>query len=64
MGEQMFEVSQYEHPYIFVTTRRTGETYRFLVEDDGAVEHDQARFDERNARRAAVAYLAQRAIAS
>ena len=63
-GEQMFEVSQYDHPYIFVTTRRTGETYRFLVEDDGAVKYDQARFDERNARRAAIAYLAQRAVVS
>jgi hypothetical protein len=60
----MFEVSQYEHPYIFVTTRRTGETYRFLVGDDGAVRHDQERFDEINARRAAIAYLAQRARAA
>lgn len=58
--EQMFEVSGYEHPYIYVTCRRTAETYRFLVGNDGAVVHDGARFDQGDARRAAIAYLAQR----
>jgi hypothetical protein len=61
MGEQMFEVSEYEHPYIFVTRRQNGETYRFLVRDDGTLAHDGARFDQGQARLAAIAYLAQRA---
>jgi len=54
----MFEVLSYEHPYIFVRCRRTGETYRFFVPDDGALEHEGARFDQGEARRTAMAYLA------
>ena len=37
MGERMFEVTRYEPPEIFVTSRRTGETYKFSVGGDGAV---------------------------
>jgi hypothetical protein len=63
MGEQMFEVTRYEPPEIFVTSRRTGETYKFFVGGDGAVI-DELPFDERDARRAAIVYLAQRARAN
>lgn len=55
----MFEVTRYEPPYIFVMSRRTGETYRFLVGDDGTLEHKGARFDLGDARRTAIAYLAR-----
>ena len=60
MGERMFEVTKYEPPYIFVTSRRTGETYMFVVGLDGALTHHGARFDQEDARRTAIAYLAQR----
>jgi polygalacturonase len=63
MGERMFEVTRYEPPEIFVTSRRTGETYKFSVGIDGAVI-DEVLFDERDARRAAILYLAQRARAN
>jgi hypothetical protein len=63
MGERMFEVTKYEPPQIFVTSRRTGETYRFLVGIDGAV-NGEAFFDQGNARRAAIIYLAQKARAN
>jgi hypothetical protein len=56
----MFEVTRYEHPYIFVTSRGTGETYRFLVGDDGALVHDGDRFDAGDARRKAIEYLFKR----
>ena len=56
----MFEVTKYEPPQIFVTSRRTGETYAFLVGVDGALAHAEARFDQGDARRTAIAYLAQR----
>jgi hypothetical protein len=59
----MFEVTRYEPPYVFVTKRQTGETYKFLVSIDGAV-NDEALFDQRGARRAAITYLAQRARAN
>jgi hypothetical protein len=57
----MFEVTKFEPPHIFVTCRRTGETYQFLVGMDGAVTHDGAGFDQGDARRTAIAYLVQRA---
>ena len=63
MGERMFEVTRYEPPEIFVTSRRTGETYKFSVGVDGAVI-DEVLVDERDARRAAIVYLAQRARAN
>jgi Glyoxalase superfamily protein len=60
IGERMFEVTKYEPPQIFVTSRRTGETYAFSVDGDGTLEHDGARFDQGDARQTAIAYLAQR----
>jgi hypothetical protein len=59
MGERMFEVTKYEPPQIFVTSRRTAETYVFFVEVDGAVTHEGACLDQGDARRTAIAYLAQ-----
>ena len=59
MGERMFEVTKYDPPQIFVTSRRTGETYVFLIEVDGAVTHEGACLDQGDARRTAIAYLAQ-----
>lgn len=58
----MFEV-RYEPPQIFVTKRQTGETHKFLVGNDGAV-NDEIRLDQGDARRAAITYLAQRARAN
>lgn len=58
MGDSMFEVTKYEPPQIFVTNRRTGETYRFLVEDNGGLAHQETRLDQDAARQAAIAYLA------
>ncbi len=55
----MFEVTKYDPPHIFVTSRRTGETYIFLVKEDGAVAHHGEHFDQGDPRRAAIAYLAQ-----
>ncbi len=54
----MFEVVRYEHPEIFITSRRTGETYRFRVNEDGTVPHDGASLDQSKARQTAIAYLA------
>ena len=59
----MFEVTRYEPPLVFVTKRQTGETYKFLIGTDGAV-NDEALFDQGDARRAAINYLAQRARAN
>ena len=59
----MFEVTRYEPPLVFVTKRQTGETYRFSVGTDGAVR-DAAHFDQGDARRAAITYLALRARAN
>jgi hypothetical protein len=56
----MFEVTRYDHPHIFVTCRRTGETYRFLVGTDGELVHDGLRFDIGDARRKAIQYLFER----
>ena len=33
----MFEVTRYDHPHIFVTCHRTGETYRFSIGSDDAL---------------------------
>jgi hypothetical protein len=57
--KSMFEVTSYEHPLIFVTSRQTGETYRFLVGEDGALMTEGARFDQRDARQTAIAYLSR-----
>jgi hypothetical protein len=56
----MFEVTRYEPPHVFVTKRQTGETYKLLVGNDGAL-NDETLFDQGDARRAAINYLAQRA---
>ncbi len=55
----MFEVARYEHPEIFVTSRRTAETYRFLVREDGTVAHDDMSFDQKEAWNTAISYLAR-----
>jgi hypothetical protein len=60
MGDFMLEVTRYEHPLLFVTRRQTGETYRFLVNKDGALAGDATAFDCAEARFAAVKFLAQR----
>jgi hypothetical protein len=59
----MFEVTRYEPPHVFVTKRQTGETYKFLIGIDGAVNVETL-FDQGDARRAAIIYLAQRARAN
>lgn len=56
-GMVMFEITEYRHPYILVRCRRSFETYRFLIADDGTLEHEGARFDLGDARRTAIAYL-------
>lgn len=56
----LFEVTSYEHPLIFVMSRRTGETYRFLVGNDGALINEGIQFDQGDARRTAINYLFQR----
>jgi hypothetical protein len=55
----MFEVTQYEPPYIFVRSRQTAETYRFLVGTDGGLVHEGTRFDQGDPRRTAIEYLFQ-----
>lgn len=59
MGAPMFEVTKYDPPFILVTCRRTGETYKFLVRPNGDVSHDEASLDQGRARRTAIAYLVQ-----
>jgi hypothetical protein len=55
----MFQVVRYDHPEIFVTSRRTGETYKFQVRDDGTLAHTETSFDQDEARRVAISYLFQ-----
>lgn len=52
----MFEVTKYEFPQIFVTYRRTGETYKFVVQGNGSL--DEGADAKGDARQAALAYLA------
>ena len=63
-GEQMFEVTRYDHPHIFVTRHRTGETYKFSIGNEGALNHEDARSRQGEARRTAFEYLAQKARAA
>jgi hypothetical protein len=56
----MFEVTEYEHPHIFVRYRGTGETFKFIVGNDGALVNEGTRFDQGDARQTAIAYLFQR----
>lgn len=60
----MYEVTKYEHPYIFVRNRRTSETYKFLIGIDGVLTHSESRSDLGDARRTAIFYLAGRARAN
>jgi hypothetical protein len=53
-----FHVVRHEHPTIFVVNRQTYETYRFTIGDDVALAHIGA--DLAEARRTAIAFLAQR----
>jgi hypothetical protein len=53
----MFEVTGYEYPNVFVRCRRTGETYLFEIGSDGTLTHSDARYDQGDARRAAIAFL-------
>ena len=59
MVDFMLEVTRYEHPLLFVTRRQTGETYRFLVNKEGALAGDANAFDCAEARFTAVKFLAQ-----
>ncbi len=53
----MFIVTTYELPYIFVTDRRTAETYKFAIGDDGALIQDDPRLNQGEARQVAIEYL-------
>jgi hypothetical protein len=64
MGDFMLEVTRYEYPLLFVTRRKTGETYRFLVNKDGALAGDTNAFDCAEARFAALKFLAQQSRAA
>ena len=55
----MFEVTGYDYPNVFVRCRRTGETYLFEIGSDGTLTHGEARYDQGDARRAAIAFLVQ-----
>ena len=55
----MLEVTRYEHPLLLVTRRQTGESYRFLVGQNGALASD-VNFDCAEARSAALKYLSRR----
>jgi hypothetical protein len=63
-GSMSFQVVRHEHPNIFVVNRQTYETYWFTVGDDGILGHDGLRSDLGEARRTAIAFLAQREIES
>ena len=54
-----FHVVRHEHANIFVVNRQTYETYRFTIGDDVAVAHVGPPSDLSEARRAAIAFLAQ-----
>src|SRR5262249_12033567 len=54
-----FEVVCHEHPNIFVVNRQIYETYRFTVDEDGALAHDEPRSDLEEARRTPIALLAR-----
>jgi hypothetical protein len=53
----MFEVTGYDYPNVFVRCRRTAETYMFEIGRDGALLPDEARSDQGDARRTAIAFL-------
>jgi hypothetical protein len=55
-----FHVVRQEHHAIFVVNRQTYETYRFTIGDDVALAHVDPPSDLAEARRTAIAFLAQR----
>jgi hypothetical protein len=59
-GSMSFHVVRHEHPTIFVVNRQTYETYRFTIGDDVALAHVGPSSDLAEARRTAIAFLAQR----
>jgi hypothetical protein len=54
-----FQVVRHEHPNILVVNRQTHETYRLTVGEDGLLVQDGAGSDLREARRAAMAFMAR-----
>ena len=54
-----FRVVRHEHPNIFVVNRQTYETYRFTVGDNVMASFDEVPSDLSEARRTAIAFLAQ-----
>ena len=59
-GSMSFHVVRHEHPTIFVVNRQTYETYRFTIGDDVARAGVGPPSDLAEARRTAIAFLAQR----
>lgn len=59
-GSMSFHVVRHEHPTIFVVNRQTYETYRFTIGDDVALARVGPPSDLAEARRTAIAFLAQR----
>ncbi len=55
-----FHVVRHEHPTIFVVNRQTYETYQFTIDNEVALEHVGLPSDLAEARRTAIAFLAQR----
>jgi hypothetical protein len=55
-----FHVVRHEHPAIFVVNRQTYETYRFTIGDNVALAHVGPPSDLAEARRTALAFLAQK----
>jgi hypothetical protein len=55
----MFEVVGYENRGIFVRCRKTGETCRFEVSNDGSLTDSDACTDQGEPRRVAIAYLSR-----
>jgi hypothetical protein len=58
-GTMSFHVVRHERANVFVLNRQTYETYRFTIGDDVAVAHVGPPSDLSEARRAAIAFLAQ-----
>jgi hypothetical protein len=58
-GTMSFHVVRRERANIFVLNRQTYETYRFTIGDDVPVAHVGPPSDLSEARRAAIAFLAQ-----
>jgi len=59
-GSMRFHVVRHEHSAIFVVNRQTYETYRFNIGDEVALAHVGPPSDLAEARRTAIAFLAQR----